>query len=159
MRTPIRNCHLLTVVLAAIGLITGSPAVATSFWDFTPSTCGTINCSSIPFGGVVNGHRDGPHPWTAEFWAPSDACVRFEVRSSASLALVVTGKTGMDNYVGFSPEPPEPFSVRFNSFTRGWYGVTVRTNGSANLEAPFTLLFGVYNLGNVNCSPANQPLY
>ncbi|MBG1263836.1 hypothetical protein [Nostoc commune] len=126
----------------------------------TLSNCSTVNCSSIVFDGVANRNNfNQAVPFTIPVYSSGNECMRLDVtRQISDLKAVLispSGKVWIDDDGGGNNRP----LIKANTDVAGWYTLQLNYyNGGGPLASNFTLAYGLYNTGNLNCSSPTTPL-
>jgi hypothetical protein len=144
---------LAPALLLACGL-----ASATNLFDPSVSSTSTLDGSSLELDGTLHDTNGNPAPWVAELYAGAGECVRLFVTTTAFDAkLTVVAPNGAvyrDDDGGGSLRP----LVKIGSApVQGWYTVQVAHYAGVPQNANFTLLYGRYVAGNVNCANPTSP--
>ncbi len=141
-------------------LLYASSVHASNMWDPSQSSCSTINCSAVTFNGtvldltnVIGGNN--VLPWTGQIWAGDGECLRIDLTSltSGNLEMVVISPDGKlyrnDNRSSSNSRP----LIKIDATpVIGYYTLQVSTSDGVPDTIDFTLLFGRYNSGNINCA-------
>jgi len=151
----------LGMLVAAMLLGPGLATASTELFDNTVSACTTANCSSLvlpatllSFGTVSAGN------WVANVFATPGQCVRLDVVTQGTdLEMVVVAPNGIvfrndDRAVG----DLRPLVKIGSAPNNGWYTVHLSHFLGSSVSANFTLLYGRYTAGNLNCSVPTPPL-
>lgn len=161
-----RNRSLLVAAGAASALLALSiePAMAGSrIWDNTSSTCGSINCSSLTIPGTVTNPASNNDPFEIQVYAAANQCLRLEVTQSVQnidLEMVVRAPNGSiyrnddGSGGGVFANPVVKINGTPNA---GWYSVSINHWLGTASYADFVMLYGRYNVNNINCSGATAP--
>ena len=144
--------------LSVLGAFAPIYANATNLYDPTVSTTTVLDGSSIQLNGSI---RDigAAMPWTVELYAASGECVRFFITStdfdSKITVIAPNGSVYRDDDSGGSLRPLVKIA---NAPVTGWYTVQDAHYTGAPTSANFSLLYGRYNAGNINCSGGTNPV-
>lgn len=133
------------------------------------NTCEEINCNARTVGGSILAFGPlFPYPWTAQFAATRNECLRFDITAVSQLAglfemVVITpdGRVFRDSQGGAAACPLCPLVTVPRTRQNGWYTVWVAATGgglASGVEATFTMQASRYNLNNPNCSEDNSQL-
>jgi hypothetical protein len=147
-----------TRLLAPALLLACGLANATNLFDPSVSSTSVLDGSSIELDGTLHDTNGNPAPWVAELYAGVGECVRFFVTTTAFDAkLVVVAPNGTvwrDDDSGGSLRPLVKIA---SAPVQGWYTVQVAHWAGLPQNANFTLLYGRYTAGNVNCANPTSP--
>jgi len=146
-------------VLSVLGAFASNQVNATNLFDPFVSTTTILDGSSVRLDGTLNDTNGNSQPWTAELYAAPGECVRFFVTSTAfdsELTVIAPNGTVYRNDDGGGSLRP---LVKIPSApSQGWYTVQVAHFAGAAINSNFTLLYGRYSAGNVNCANGTPPL-
>ena len=149
----------LTSTTLLAGLLSVANASATNLFNPVVSSTTTIDGNSVALNGTLNDTNGNSQPWTAELYAAANQCLRLFVTSTAFDAKITVvapnGSVYRDDDSGGSLRP----LVRIASApVTGWYTVQVAHYAGLPQNANFTLLYGTYTPGNINCAGGTSPL-
>ena len=134
-------------------------ADATNLYAPTVSTTTVLDGGSVDLYGSLADVGSNARPWTAELYAGAGECVRFFVTTttfdSELTVIAPNGSVYRDDDGGGSLRPLVKIASTPNS---GWYTVQVAHYLGAPTNANFTLKYGRYNAGNINCSGGTVPV-
>jgi len=159
MKKIARTTKILLWSTPILGLVSLNPAWAGPAVFDSSNTCTTLNCSaSIINGTYVTSSNNNVDPFILQVFSTGSECVRLAVTSQGTdLEAVLVSPSGAvwkDDDGGGSLRP----LIKANTDVRGWYTLQIaRYNGTA-ANADFTLNYGRYPSGNVNCSAPTTPL-
>ena len=152
------------LLLVTTALLTTGAADATNIFDPTVTNSTGINASSIELNATLFRDIFGANPWTINAFGGAGECLRFDVSAvtqNFDLELVVIGPDGQfflndDRVRGSDLRPLVTIDGARNS---GWYTVHVADFQGRPIEGNFTLKYGRYPAGNVNCTGfiSNEP--
>lgn len=152
------------VVIASslgVSLFSTEARAGSEIYDSTLSNCSTVNCSSIVFDGVTNRNNvNQAIPFTIPVYSSGNECMRLDVtRQTIDLKAVLispSGKVWINDDGGGNSRP----LIKANTDVAGWYTLQLYFyNGAGPLGSnSFTLAYGLYNTGNLNCSSPTTPL-
>jgi hypothetical protein len=135
----------------AMSFLTSTAAWAGSHFESPLSTCTTINCS----GMTIRGQQQSSEPFVIQVYAREGECLRLDVSTQTEdtalliVAPAVPNTGSSDDVVGTRPIfglDPVPIT--------GWYTIAVSYFTYDPRISRFTLEYGRYNGGNLNCSQA-----
>jgi hypothetical protein len=146
--------------LAVIGLLGATPVYAGGeIFDLTVDSCTGPSCNSVAEGATIKSFGPTAGKWIAEVFAASGECMRIFVSAQyADLQAVVVAPNGAvfrDDDGGGSLRPLVKIDPTPNN---GWYTVSIGRFAGAADTGNFTVRYGRYNSGNVNCSSPTPPL-
>lgn len=123
------------------------------------NVCTTINCSAtIINGSYETNPSNNVNPFTLQVFSSGGECVRLAVTSQGTdLETVLVSPSGAvwkDDDGGGSLLP----LVKANTDVRGWYTLQIARFNGTPANADFTLSYGRYPLGNINCSAPTTPV-
>jgi len=143
---------LAPALLLACGL-----ANATNLFDPSVSSTSTLDGSSLELDGTLHDTNGNPAPWVVEVYAGAGECMRLFVTTTAFdakiTAIAPNGTVYRDDDGGGSLRP----LVKIDRTMQGWYTVQVAHYAGFPQNANFTLLYGRYATGNVNCANPTSP--
>jgi hypothetical protein len=153
------NTKILALsALSMLSAFASTQASATNLFDPTVSATTIADGSSVRLDGTLNDTNGNSQPWTAELYAAPGECVRFFVNSTnfdSELTVIAPNGTVYRNDDGGGSLRP---LVKIASApSQGWYTVQVAHFAGAAINSNFTLLYGRYSAGNVNCAGATLP--
>lgn len=144
--------------LTMLSVVASNYANATNLFDPSVSATTFLDASSVRLDGTLNDTNGNAQPWTAEFYAAPGECVRFFVTSTAfdsELTVIApNGTVFRDDDGGGLLRPLVKIA---SAPSQGWYTVQVAHFAGAAMNSNFTLLYGRYSAGNVNCSGGTIP--
>jgi len=144
---------LAPTLLLACGL-----ASATNLFDPSVSSTSTLDGSSIELDGTLHDTNGNPAPWVVEVYAGVGECLRLFVTTTAFDAKITVmapnGAVYRDDDSGGSLRPLVKIG---GAPVQGWYTVQVAHYAGMPQNANFTLLYGRYTAGNVNCANPTSP--
>ena len=145
--------------LSLLGILVNTDAGATNLFDPTVSATTFLDGDSVRLDGTINDTNGNSQPWTAELYAGSGECLRLFVTSTAfdsKLTVIApNGQVYRDDDSGGSYRPLVKIA---SAPITGWYTVQVAQWAGAPTNANFTLLYGRYNAGNLNCVGGTVPV-
>ena len=144
---------MLTRILAiiAIAQLTAATAWAGSHYESALSSCSTINCA----GMTIRGIQQANEPFVIQVFAREGECMRLDVSTQTEDTAMVIIATTAGDFLGvddtFELRPifgldPVPAT--------GWYTVAIGYFDYDPRIARFTLEYGRYPSGSINCSQA-----
>jgi hypothetical protein len=146
------------LILAPALLLAGGLANATNLFDPSVSSTSILDGSSLELDGTLHDTNGNPAPWVAELYAGRGECVRFFVTTTAFDAKITViapnGTVYRDDDSGGSLRPLVKIA---SAPVQGWYTVQVAHYAGVPQNANFTLLYGRYTAGNVNCANPTSP--
>jgi len=147
---------LPAAVLLLASVLASNPANATNLYS-NLSTSTKIDGGSIALNGSLRDVGNDARPWTVELYANAGDCVRMVIPTlefAATLTVVApTGTVYRDASSGWAPK------VKIASApVAGWYTVQVAQQQGNPQAGNFTVKYGRYNSGNVNCASPTSPL-
>lgn len=146
-------------VLSMLSALASNQVNATNLFDPSVSTTTILDGSSVQLDGTLNDTNGNSQPWTAELFAGAGECVRLFVISTAfDSKLTVIAPNGVVYRNDDGGGSLRPLVKIASAPNRGWYTVQVAHFTGAPMNANFTLLYGRYSAGNVNCSGGTSPL-
>jgi hypothetical protein len=138
-------------LVIAFAFLTTSTAWAGSHYESALSSCSTINCA----GMTIRGIQQANEPFVIQVFAREGECMRLDVSTQTEdTAMVIIATTAGDfasvddtfelrPIFGLDPVP-----------ATGWYTVAVGYFTYDPRIARFTLEYGRYPTGSINCSQA-----
>jgi hypothetical protein len=159
---------LLTALL--IGIVPTATLWATPIFDPLTNTCTTLNCGAVRIDGVVRLARAANEtaggevrPWVMEIFANPNQCLRAHViAQDADLEAVLVAPNGnvfRNDDSGLTGCLTCPL-LKVNPTpgpNRGFYTLQISHFAGSPVTANFVLMYGLYNLGNPNCSAPTLP--
>jgi hypothetical protein len=141
----------------AAALLTTTSAWAGANYESGLSTCTTLNCA----GMTIRGIQQSNEVFLAQVYAREGECLRLDVSTqtedTALLLIATTAGDSLleDDTVGLRPVlgiDPVPQT--------GFYTVAISyyTYETEPLDVRFTLEYGRYNGGNLNCTQASEAI-
>lgn len=155
----IKTCMKVEALPAAVLLLTSvlasNPAKATNLYSVL-STSTTIDGGSIALNGSLRDVGSEARPWTAELYVYAGDCVRMIIPTVEFAAtLTVVAPTGAVYRDATSGAPKVKIA---SAPVAGWYTVQVSQQQGHPQIGNFTVLYGRYNSGNMNCASPTLPL-
>ncbi|MFZ2310994.1 MAG: hypothetical protein WAV82_00070 [Methylobacter sp.] len=145
--------------VSIISVLASNHANATNIFDPSVSNSPILDSSSVRLDGTIHAFGPSANVWTIDAFAGANECVRFFVSTQfTDTKLVVVAPNGAiyrNNNGGGSLRPLVKIA---NSPNNGWYTVHLASASGAPVEGNFTLLYGRYTSGNVNCAAPTAPL-
>jgi hypothetical protein len=144
-------------MLSKFGLVTASvfltstAAWAGSHFESALSTCTTINCA----GMTIRGQHQSNEPFVIQVYAREGECLRLDVSTQTEdTALRIVAPNALES--GFSDDVVDtrPIFGLDPVPGTGWYTIAISYFTYDPRIARFTLEYGRYNTGNLNCSQA-----
>ena len=138
-------------LVIAGALLTVNVAWAGSQLEDSLNACTTVNCGSM----LIRGVHQANEPFIMQIFAAQGDCLRLDVDTQTQdMAMIVLAPSinvfgGNDDRDGADLRPL--FFENSIPWT-GWYTVAVSYFDLDNRTAKFTLRYGRYNSGNINCS-------
>ena len=135
----------------ALSFLASTAAWAGSHFESPLSTCTTINCA----GMTIRGQQQSNEPFVIQVYAREGECLRLDVSTQTEdtalriVAPAVLDTGSSDDVVGTRPIfglDPVPGT--------GWWTVVISYFDYDPRISRFTLEYGRYNGGNLNCSQA-----
>lgn len=159
---------LLTALL--LGIAPTATLWATPIFDPLTNTCTTLNCGAVRVDGVVRAARaaneptDGEvRPWVMEIFANPNQCLRAHVVAQDSdfeaVLIAPNGTVFRNDDSGLTSCPLCPL-IKVNPTpgpNRGFYTLQISHFAGRPITGNFVLMYGLYNLGNPNCSAPTLP--
>jgi len=149
---------IASMLTASVGISTAAYAGG-EIYDPTSSSCTTLNCSTISVGATVKSFGDvSAGRWVAEVFAAEGQCLRlFVSQQFADLETVVVAPNGAvyrndDGGVGGGDGVLRPLVKIDPTPNNGWYTVSIGHFAGAAVTGNFTLRYGRYPSGNINCA-------
>ena len=141
-------------------LLMGS-AQATDIRDPDVDGSNVINASSVRVDGTVFHDGSSANVWTVNAFGGAGECLRFDITSadpSFRLRLVVISPDGTVYDNGRPATSDLRPQVKIGTApTNGWYTVHVADFDGRIIEGNFSLVYGRYPAGNVNCTEGSGP--
>jgi hypothetical protein len=159
--------RILALAVALVVLVVPVQASGPMLLPF--NTCTEINCGARVVGGSVLAFGPFPYPWTAEFFATRNECLRFDTTFVSQLAglfeMVVVSPDGrvFRDFQGGGPTCPLcPLVTIPRTRSSGWYTVWMGATGGGifapGVEARFEITASRYPRDNPNCEGASSQL-
>jgi hypothetical protein len=150
---------IIAPALAALGALACSQAAATNMFNPVVSSSTVLDGASIAISGTLNDTSNNAQPWVAELFAGAGECMRLFVTTTAFDAkITVAAPNGEifrdDDSGGFL----RPLVKIAGAPVSGWYTVQVAQFAGAPTDTSFTMLYGRYDGGNINCATPTVPL-
>jgi hypothetical protein len=144
----------------ASALLTSTPAWAGAMYESPLSSCSTINCGGQTIRGI---HQDS-EPFVIQVFARSGECIRLDVSTQTEdVAMMMLGTTVnaflLNDDRDFDGGDLRPLIAVDDLVGTGWYTVAISYFDIDDelpepLVAKFTLEYGRYPTGNINCTQA-----
>jgi hypothetical protein len=152
--------HLIVApALAALGALAAFQAGATNMFNPVVSPTTVLDGASIAISGTLNDTSNNSQPWVAELFAGAGECMRLFVITTAFDAKITVaapnGEIFRDDDSGGSFRPLVQIA---GAPVSGWYTVQVAQFAGVPTDTSFTMLYGRYDGGNVNCATPTVPL-
>ncbi len=144
--------------LSMLSVFASNHVNATNLFDPSVSTTTVADGSSVRLDGTLNDTNGNSQPWTAELYAAPGECVRFFVTSTnfdSELTVIAPDGTVFRDDDGGGLQ--RPLVKIAGAPSQGWYTVQVAHYNGAAMNSNFTLMYGRYSAGNVNCSGGTVP--
>lgn len=110
--------------------------------------------SSVRLDGTLHDTNSNTNPWTMQVYSTAGQCLRLFVSSTSFDAKLVViapnGNVYRHDDILF-PTDLRPLVKIANAPISGWYTVQVAHFSGIPINNNFTLLYGRYNAGNINC--------
>lgn len=153
------NTKILALsALSMLSAFASTQASATNLFDPTVSATTIADGSSVRLDGTIHSFGPSAGVWTADVFAAPGECLRLFVSStsfdSELTVIAPNGSVYRNDDGGGSLRPLVKIAGAPNN---GWYTVHVGQFSGTPTEANFTLLYGRYSAGNVNCSGGTAP--
>jgi hypothetical protein len=161
MIKPYKTIVLLAAFMLGLFLSIKPASAGFDIFDTTVSTCTTLNCSQVVFGGTVHAFGPSANQWDAHVFAAPGECVRIALTSEfTDLETVVRAPNGtvFRNDDGFVAPCALCPVVKFSAPNNGWYAVSIAHFAGTAVEGNFTFTYGRYTPGNPNCAAPTPPL-
>ncbi len=145
------------IVASVVGSMSFTREASAGSRIFIPGgTCTTINCNSITiYGTPLTTQTSDADPFTIQVFSFGNQCMRLDVTGQSNdMQAVLVSPSGQvwrnDDRSGTDTKP----LIKANTALKGWYTLQIHhKNGTGPLGTyNFTLLYGLYNSGNANCS-------
>lgn len=155
---------LATLLLALFATI---PAEASGPMLLPFNSCTELNCGARVVGGSVLAFGPFPYPWSAEFFATRNECLRFDTTFISQLAglfemvvIAPDGRVFRDAAGGGASCSNCPLVTIPRTRANGWYTVWMAATAGGlapGIEARFEITASRYPGGNPNCdAPSTQ---
>lgn len=160
MKNALKNTKILLWAAPIFGLFLSlDQAWAGPVVFDSSNNCATINCGATVIGGSYETNpNNNVDPFILQVFSTGRECVRLAVTSQGTdLETVLVSPSGAiwkDDDGGGALRP----LIKANTDVRGWYTVQIARFNGTPANADFTLNYGRYPLGNVNCSAPTTPL-
>jgi hypothetical protein len=157
--------YLFRILLTALLIGIAPPATlwATPIFDPVTNTCTTLNCGAVRVDGVVREAIGEVRPWVMEIFANPNQCLRAHVIAEDSdfeaVLIAPNGTVFRNDDSGLVSCPNCPL-LKVNPTpgpNRGWYTLQISHFAGLPITGNFVLMYGLYNLGNPNCSSPTLP--
>jgi hypothetical protein len=160
---------LLRLVLPTAFVVAVSTSAGAQSYLADPRTgCHTINCVSQTIKGAVPSIQEygyGNERRAAHFivnvYASAHECLRLEVVSAEEdLAMAVLAPTTLTPNTWEDDDSAgdlHPRVIINDTPIAGWYTVLLRVWDGISVDADFTMQYGRYPRGNINCQPETFP--
>lgn len=144
---PVQRLLIASSTLAALATASASPLL-----EDPVSACETINCGAMTLPGDVRKQV----PFVIQVFAAKGECLRIDVTAASDdLAMNVTSPDPYYSY--FNDDRVEGDSRPLITVDpvdgTGWHTIIINHWDAAEVSASFTLRYGRYPTGNVNCPP------
>ncbi len=137
-------------VIAIAILMPFAPGRASSLLTDPLSSCTTINCGAMTLPGNVRQQV----PFVVQVFAAEGECLRLDVTmASADLAMVVSSVDPLFYYYNDdrATGANRPLLMIDPVDATGWHTVHINHYSGDAIDASFTLRYGRYPAGSVNC--------
>jgi hypothetical protein len=145
------SSKFMWVALAAA--LATTVAWAGAMYEAPVSACGTINCSGMTIRGV----QQTNDPFSIQVFARQGECLRLDVNTQTqdmALLWVPPSVWYSEIWDDRGAGDVRPLFVRDPVPWTGWYTIVIAYYEFSDLSGKFTLEYGRYPSGNVNCQEA-----
>jgi hypothetical protein len=141
--------HKIGLVIACSFLT--APALAGSHFESARSTCTTINCA----GMTIRGLQQANEPFVIQVYARAGECMRLDVSTQTEdTAMMLIATTAGDYATIDDTFETRPIFGLDPVPQTGWYTVAISYFTYDDRISRFTLEYGRYPTGSINCSQA-----
>jgi hypothetical protein len=163
MKRNMLNLISLTALVFGLLLSPGWVLAGSRVFDLGPDSCTGTNCNATTINGTyifdtTNGANNSD-PFEIQIFSRGSECVRLDLTTSfngVDFEMVLVSPDGTvwrndDRSTSLNP------LIKANTFARGWYTLQVSQFAAGSSSGDFTVRYGRYLSGNVNCSGATPP--
>ena len=143
-------------MLHKIGLVVASTFLTSAAWagshfESTLSSCTTINCA----GMTIRGLQQANEPFVIQVYARAGECLRLDVSTQTEdTAMMLISTTAGDFITADDTFELRPILGIDPTPQTGWYTVAISYFDYDDRISRFTLEYGRYPTGSLNCSQA-----
>ncbi len=147
-----RTKAILSAISIAGALVSSNASATTNLFDPSVSTTTILDGSSVRLDGTLHDTNSNTNPWIIQVYSTAGQCLRLFVSStsfdSKLVVIAPNGQVYRDDDAGGSLRPLVKIA---SAPVSGWYTVQVAHTFGFPVNNNFTLLYGRYTAGNINC--------